>query len=129
MKSTIIAIAILFPLFLIAQKLPKDSVLYYQNQLRELYKSTYDSLESSSKFKEINQKLNPNGQNNKDNFGVELTFFMGLQVNNYSNLNTRLSTLNVKEQKNLLLPLGFGLAFRFNKVIVGYDSVTNYNWE
>lgn len=103
------------------QKLSKDSVRYYQNQLRELYKSTYDSLKNSIRFNEINQRLNQNAKNTSDNFGVELTFFTGLQVNNYSNLNERLSSLNVKEKKTLLLPVGVGLAFRFNKIIVGYD--------
>jgi uncharacterized protein YxeA len=125
MKKVIITLLICCPLISIAQtgrqKLSKDSVQYYQRQLRDLWKKSYDSMVNSEKYKEINQKLNSKGKNNSENFGVELTFFTGLQINNYSNLNARLTSLGVKEKKTLLLPLGIGLAFRFNKIIVGYD--------
>ncbi len=124
-KSIIITFIILFPLTTVAQtnkqKLPKDSVIYYHKQLRDLWKNNYDSIINSDKYKEINQRLNPNGTKNIDNFGVELTFFTGLQINNYDNLNNRLMSLGIKEVKTSVLPIGIGLSFRFNKIIVGYD--------
>lgn len=120
MKKVIIAFLIYFPLISIAQtgrqKLSKDSVQYYQRQLRELWKTSYDSMINSEKYKEINQKLKPKGKSNSDNFGVELTFFTGLQVNNYSNLNARLTSLGVKEKKTLLLPVGVSSPFFSAKV-------------
>lgn len=103
------------------QKLSKDSTRYYQMQLRSMSKAAYDSMVNSQKYKEISQKLNLNGQGNADKFGVELTFFSGLQSNDYVNLNARLSSLGVKKINTLLLPVGVGLAFRFNKIVVGYD--------
>ncbi len=86
-----------------------------------MWKSSYDSIINSERYKQINQKLNPNGKKKSDNFGVELTFFMGLQINNYDNLNNRLKSLGIKEVKKTILPFGIGLSFRFNKIIVGYD--------
>lgn len=125
MKKAIIIVLIFSPLISIAQtgrqKLSKDSIQYYQRQLRELWKASHDSMINSEKYKEINQKLKSKGKSNSNNFGVELAVFTGLQVNNYSNLNARLTSLGVKEKKTLLLPFGIGLAFRFNKIIVGYD--------
>ena len=125
MKKAIIVVILFFPIFCIAQtgrqKLSKDSIQYYQRQLKNLWKSSYDSLVNSEKYKEINQKLNPNGKTNSDNFGVELTFFTGLQINNYDNLNIRLKSLGIKEVKKTVFPVGIGLSFRFNNIIVGYD--------
>ncbi len=125
MKNVIIAFLVSCPSISIAQssnqKLSKDSIRYYQRQLREISKAAYDSMVTSEKYKEVSRKLNPNGQSSSDNFGVELTFFSGLQTNDYANLNTRLSSLGIKKVNTLLLPVGIGLAFRFNKIVVGYD--------
>ena len=121
----LLSILFLLPLISFSQtpknRLSRDSVAYYQKQLRQLTTETYDSLKNSEKYKEIMNKLNHNQKNNTSNFGVELTVFAGLQLNNYNNLNSRLNSLNVKNQKTLLMPIGVGLAFRFNKIIFGYD--------
>ena len=103
------------------QKHSKDSIKYYQMQLAALQRANYDSLINSDKYKTLLAKLNQNGKSIQDNFGVELCVFTGLQWNKYSNLNERLNELNVREKKQLMLPFGVGLAFRFKKVIVGYD--------
>ena len=125
MRKLLIALAGLLPIISYSQtdnqKLSKDSIKYYQLQLAALQRANYDSLINSDKYKTILAKLNYNGKNIQDNFGVELCVFTGLQWNKYSNLNERLNTLNVKEKKPLMLPFGVGLAFRFKKVIVGYD--------
>lgn len=76
-KYIIIALVIGIPLISEAQKnkqkLPKDSIIYYQKQLKDLWKKNNDSLINSEKYKEIFQKLNPEGLKEKDDFGVELT--------------------------------------------------------
>lgn len=125
MKSVIITLALCLPFICISQvrdpKLPKDSLLFYHKELKSLYTASQDSLKSSDRYKEVYKKLYPNGENVSPNFGVEMIVFTGLQVNNYSGLNARLSSLRIKEKKTLMLPVGVGLSFRFNKIIVGYD--------
>lgn len=125
MKKALLPVLFLLPFISfsqsIKQRLSKDSIAYYQKQLRQMTIDTYDSLKNSEKYKEILGKLNQNPKNYTSNFGVELTVFAGLQINNYNSLNARLKSLNVKEQKTLLMPIGVGLAFRFNKIIFGYD--------
>jgi len=100
------------------QKLSKDSVRYYQAQLTKLYKANYDSLRNSEEYKFLTAKLK---NKSEENFGVELIFILGYQHNNYTNLNERLVSLNLNEIKSSMMQIGVGLAFRFNKVIIGYD--------
>lgn len=124
-KYIIIALVIGIPLISEAQKnkqkLPKDSIIYYQKQLRDLWKKNNDSLINSEKYKEIFQKLNPEGLKEKDDFGVELTFITGFQINNYNHLNNRLKSLGIKKVKSSVLPIGIGLSIRFKNIIFGTD--------
>ncbi len=103
------------------QKLSKDSIRFYRQQLSELSRATYDSMIRSDRYKVLLDKLQQNGKRIDDNFGVELCGFTGIQINNYESLNSRLSSLNIEKKRTLALPIGIGLAFRFNKFIVGYD--------
>jgi hypothetical protein len=100
------------------QKLSKDSVKYYQAELSKLYKANYDSLKNSEEYKFLTTKLKSKSE---ENFGVELIFILGYQHNDYTNLNERLVSLNLNEIKPSMSQIGVGLAFRFNKVITGYD--------
>ena len=100
------------------QKLSKDSVKYYQAELSKLYKANYDSLKNSEEYKFLTTKLKSKSE---ENFGVELIFILGYQHNDYTNLNQRLVSLNLNEIKSSMSQIGVGLAFRFNKVIFGYD--------
>jgi hypothetical protein len=86
-----------------------------------LSKANYDSLVNSEKYKQIINRLNPNGKKANNNFGVELTFLLGFQINNPSKLIARLKSLNINQNSTSLLTIGVGLAFRFNKIIAGYD--------
>ena len=103
------------------QKLSKDSIRYYQKQLSELSKATYDSMIKSEKYKILANKLNLTNKKSVDNFGVELSLLLGYQKNTYANLNTRFDSLKVNRVNSSLSPVGIGLAFRFNKFIIGYD--------
>ncbi len=101
------------------QGLSKDSIKYYRSELSKLYQTTYDSLRNSEKYKFLTDKLKI--KNNADNFGVELIMVVGYQKNDYANLSKRLASLNLNEVKSSMNPIGIGLAFRFNKFIIGYD--------
>jgi hypothetical protein len=103
------------------QKVSKDSIRYYRTELNKLTRATYDSMINSEKYKQLQGKLNPDGKKANENFGVELTVFAGVQVNDITNLNARLKLLKIEEKKTLMGNVGIGLAFRFNKVVIGYD--------
>ena len=130
MKKIFITIFIIIPFISISQstrqKLSRDSIIYYNNQLRELKKATYDSMVNSEKYLELTNKINSNEKITNKKRGMEFSFFGGYQIDNYYKLNARLASLNVKEQNGLFYPIGFGLAFRVNKIILGFDeSIAN----
>jgi hypothetical protein len=84
MKKALFTILVIFPVLCYSQsamqKLPKDSVIYYQKQLRTLWKTTYDSLVNSKQYKDAYQKLHPVGKKSTANFGVELTFLQAFKL-------------------------------------------------
>jgi hypothetical protein len=54
-------------------------------------------------------------------FGTEFAIYFGGQVNNFSNLNNRLKSLNITPAHSWFVNAGFGMAERLNKIIIGID--------
>ena len=53
--------------------------------------------------------------------GMEFVVYLGGQVNNFSNLNDRLKSLDITPAHSWFVNAGFGLAQRLNKIIIGFD--------
>jgi hypothetical protein len=96
-------------------KLPRDSVRYYQKELNQLWKSTYDSLKNSDRYKEINSKLDI--KNRQKTVTVELLANLGLYFTDFKNLNARLKSIGQNEIKTMVPSAGASLA-------IGYPIMT-----
>jgi hypothetical protein len=91
-----------------AQKLPRDSVRYYQTELNKLWRNTYDSLINSERYKEIQSKLEMSNRYKK--VTVELLVNAGLYFTDFDNLNSRLRSIGQEEIKPMVPSLGASLA-------------------
>ena len=99
------------------QKLPKDSVRYYQKEFNKLTATTYDSLKNSAKYKELRSKLDKNEKNVR----IELLASAGLYFNDFTNLNARLKSLGQKEVGKTSPSVGVTLAVGYPVMIYGVD--------
>ena len=97
------------------QKLPNDSVRYYQKELGKLWKNTYDSLKNSERYKDLQRKLDP--KNRQKNVTVELLVNLGLYYTDFKNLNSRLKSIGQEEIKTMVPSAGASLA-------IGYPIMT-----
>jgi hypothetical protein len=90
------------------QKLSRDSVRYYQRELNKLWKSNYDSLKNSEKYKSLLVKLEQ--KNQQKIVTVELLANIGLYFNDFKNLNSRLKSIGQAEVKTMSPSVGASLA-------------------
>jgi hypothetical protein len=97
------------------QKLSRDSVRYYQKELNKLWKSNYDSLKNSDKYKSLVGKLDQ--KNRQKTVTVELLANVGLYFNDFKNLNARLKSIGQEEVKTMSPSVGASLA-------IGYPIMT-----
>lgn len=97
------------------QKLPKDSIKYYQKELNKLWRAAYDSFKTSAKYKEILSKLDP--RNRQKNVTVELLANIGLYFTDFESLNGRLKSIGEEEVKTMTPSVGASLA-------IGYPIMT-----
>lgn len=101
------------------QKLSKDSVRFYQRELNKMWRTTYDSLKNSDRYKEITSKLK-----NKDKVvTVELLANIGLYFTDFKNLNLRLKSIGQEEVKTMVPSVGASLAV--GKPIMTYGLELN----
>ena len=101
------------------QKLSKDSVRYYQRELNKMWRTTYDSMKNSDRYKEITGKLK-----NKDKVvTVELLANVGLYFTDFKNLNLRLKSIGQEEIKTMVPSIGASLAV--GKPIMTYGLELN----
>lgn len=103
------------------QKPVKDSVKYYQRELNKLWRSNYDSLKNSDRYKEIVGKLN--NKNGGKVVTVELLANIGLYFTDFKNLNKRLKSIGQEEIKTTVPGLGASLAI--GKPIMTYGVELN----
>src|ERR1044071_9267953 len=106
------------------QKLSKDSVRYYQKELSQLYRNTYDSFKNSARYKELTAKLKRRNTNVK----VELLANFGLYFTDFKNLNQRLKSIGQKEIKRMVPSLGASLAISRSFMTYGLE-LNSYNLE
>lgn len=97
------------------QKLSNDSVRYYQRELNQLWKDTYDTLKNSERYKYLQNKIDP--KNRRKNVTVELLANIGLYVNDFKNLNSRIKSIGYEEIKTTSPSVGASLA-------IGYPIMT-----
>jgi len=97
------------------QKLSRDSVRYYQTELNNLWRNTYDSLKISGRYKEITSRLDPG--NRQKTVTVELLVNLGLYFTDFKNLNNRLKSISQGEIKTMVPSAGASLA-------IGYPIMT-----
>jgi hypothetical protein len=88
--------------------LSKDSVKYYQRELNKLWRSNYDSLRNSDRYKEITEKLKT--KNRAKVATVELLANIGLYFTDFKNLNERLKASGHEEIKKMVPSFGASLA-------------------
>lgn len=101
------------------QKLSKDSVRFYQRELNKMWRSTFDSLKNSEKYKEITNKLN----NKAKVITVELLANVGLYFTDFKNLNERLKSIGQDEIKTMVPSIGASIAV--GKPILTYGMEIN----
>jgi hypothetical protein len=101
------------------QKIPRDSVRYYQKELSKLWKSNYDSLKNSDRFKELTGKLNRKG--GQKVMTIELLANVGLYFTDFTNLNTRLKSIGQEEVKTMVPSVGASMAFGLPIMTYGFE--------
>lgn len=124
MKYIIITFLTFFPFAVQAQtskeKLPKDSLQYYDKELADLRNAAYDSLTNSKRYKELTQLLD----RQRKVVRVEFLANLGFYFTDFTNLNARLQSIGQKEIKNTVPSLGVTLAIGFPVMIYGLDMST-----
>lgn len=110
MKHLLITLLIGFTISANAQspnpKLSKDSVRYYQGQLNKMWRTTFDSLKNSERYKAISGRL----KNKARVVTVELLANAGLYFTDFKNLNQRLKSIGQNEVKTMVPSMGASLA-------------------
>ena len=101
------------------QKLSKDSVRFYQRELSKMWRTTYDSLKNSDRYREISSKL----KNKNKVVTVELLANIGLYFTDFENLNLRLKSIGQEEVKTMVPSLGASIAV--GKPIMTYGVELN----
>jgi hypothetical protein len=121
MRYKVFLLGLCLPFFTLAQSnkqvLSKDSIRYYQNELHNIWKSTYDSVRNSERYKELNSKLSQHQKVVR----VELLANFGLYINDFKNLNARLQSIGQKGSSKAAPSLGLTLAIGFPVMIYGFD--------
>lgn len=101
------------------QKLSKDSIRYYQKELNEITRKTYDSLKNSDRYKEITKKL----ENKQKVVTIELLANISVYFSDFKNLNLRLQSIGQEQVKKMVPSVGVSLAF--GKPIMTYGIELN----
>lgn len=108
------------------QKLSRDSVKYYQQELNKFLHSAYDSLRNSDRYKEIMSKLNPQPRPRDSGkvITVELLANAGLYFTNFQNLNTRLQSIGQEKIRAMVPSAGISIAVGKPVMTYGFELST-----
>lgn len=102
------------------QKLSKDSVRYYQRELNNMWRTTYDSLKGSDRYQAITSRL----KNKKKVVTIELLANVGLYFTDFKQLNLRLKSIGQDEIKTMVPSLGASLAVGKPIMTYGFEFNT-----